>query len=322
MRFIVLGAGAIGGVVGGRLYQYGHDVVLVARGEHGGAIRADGLILASASGVLCLPVPVVDGPKDVEWEEDDIVLLAVQSQDTETALCSLAVAPPSVRVVCMQNGVANEPAAFRRFESVYGVCVMCPASRLQPGVVVASSSPVTALLDVGCYPSGVDGIARALAQAFSASTMESVPRPDIMRWKYAKLLRNLGNSIDAICGPGHRGTELARRAVEEGEAALMAAGIDFVSSREETERRAGRLRPGDDVSGYPRGGGSSWQSLARRQGTIEADFLNGEIVLLGRQFGVPTPVNELLRRLANQMATDRAEPGTMTPDHVLGLLDR
>ena len=206
MRFVVLGAGAVGGVVGGRLFEHGHDVLLIARGEHAKAISTTGLTLASASGVAVLPVPVAVSPYDVDWRDDHVVLMAVKSQDTEMAIRQLSgSAPPSVPVVCMQNGVANEATALRRFANVYGMCVMCPASHLEPGVVVASSSPITALLDVGRYPSGADGVAEALAGALVSSTIESVVRTDIMRWKYTKLLRNLANSIDAICGPGQRG---------------------------------------------------------------------------------------------------------------------
>ncbi len=56
-------------------------------------------------------------------------------------------------------------------------------------------------------------------------------------------------------------------------------------------------------------GGSSWQSLARGAGSIETEFLNGEIVLLGALHGVPTPVNALLQRLALRAAAEGAEPG-------------
>jgi 2-dehydropantoate 2-reductase len=67
-------------------------------------------------------------------------------------------------------------------------------------------------------------------------------------------------------------------------------------------------------------GGSSWQSLARGAGSIETDYLNGEIVLLGRLHGVPTPVNELLQRLAREAAAAGRPPGTMSADDVLALL--
>src|ERR1700691_4997046 len=170
MRFIVLGAGAVGGVVGGRLFEYGHDVVLVARGEHGKVLAEEGLTLASATGVLTLPVPATDNLESIRWRGDEVVLMAVKSQDTEEALRQLGgVAPASVTVVCAQNGVANESAALRRFPNIYGICVMCPAAQIEPGVVVAESSPLTALLDIGRYPSGVDATAEAIAAALSES---------------------------------------------------------------------------------------------------------------------------------------------------------
>jgi 2-dehydropantoate 2-reductase len=68
------------------------------------------------------------------------------------------------------------------------------------------------------------------------------------------------------------------------------------------------------VAGERRGGGSTWQSLARGTGETEADYLNGEIVLLGRVHGVPTPVNELLQQLARELATSGAAPGSVDPD--------
>ena len=314
------GAGAVGGVVGGRLAQHGHDVVLIARGEHGAAIARDGLRLESPAGSVTLPVPAVDGPEGVDWSGDEPVLLAMKSQHTDAALRRLAdAAPPSVGVVCLQNGVANERAALRRFAGVYGVCVMCPAGHLEPGTVVAYSAPTTALLDVGRYPAGVDDRAVALAAAFGSATMESVPRPDIMRWKYRKLVMNLGNAVDAVCGPQERGGPLGRLVREEGEACLRAAGIAVASRDEDRERRGDRLRFGE-VPGRPRVGSSSWQSLARGTGSIEADYLNGEVVLLGRLHGVPTPANELLQRLANRLAGERLPPGSVSAAEVMAEL--
>ena len=94
---------------------------------------------------------------------------------------------------------------------------------------------------------------------------------------------------------------------------LEAAGIDFVD-REEDQARRGDLMTMGEIEGRPRGGGSSWQSLARGTGNIEADYLNGEMVMLGRLHGVPTPVNELLQRRANEAAEARIPPGRLTPE--------
>ena len=110
--------------------------------------------------------------------------------------------PPSTPVVCMQNGVENERRALRHFSRTYGMCVMCPASQVHPGVVQVHSAPVSGLMDLGCYPEGIDEQGRAIAHAIASTTFESVPRADIMRWKYRKLLMNLANAIEALSGPG------------------------------------------------------------------------------------------------------------------------
>jgi 2-dehydropantoate 2-reductase len=320
MRFVVYGAGAIGGVVGGRLAEHGHDVALIARGAHHDAIRDAGLRVESPSGSTTVRLPVVDTPAGVEFRADDVVLLCVKSQDTEAALRALAaVAPPEVAVVCLQNGVANERAALRMFANVYGVCVVCPAVHLEPGVVEANAAPIAGILDVGRYPGGVDAITEDVAGAFAGSTFASEARPDIMRWKYAKLLNNLGNALDALCGPEARGGDLIRLARAEGNACLDAAGIERVS-REDDAARRGDLFPWGGPASRSRAGSSSWQSLARGQGSIEADYHNGEIVLLGRVHGIPTPVNELLQQLANRAAREGWPPGTLNPDEVIRMV--
>ena len=74
-------------------------------------------------------------------------------------------------------------------------------------------------------------------------------------------------------------------------------------------------------SGRDRGGSSTWQSLLAR-GTVEVDYLNGEVVLLGRLHGVPVPANVLLQRLVNEKAWEHSGPGGMDPGELLALLDR
>lgn len=317
MRFVVFGAGAVGGVVGGRLARAGHRVVLIARGEHGRVVAEHGLVVESPVGANTVPVPVAEDPGAVVWGDEDVVLLAMKSQDTTSALERLAAsAPASIPVFCLQNGVANERAALRRFEAVYGVCVMLPAAHVVPGRVQAYSDPVAGILDLGRYPAGQDERSARVASALSVATFESLSRPDIMRWKYRKLLMNLANAIEAVCGPAAVGGELGRMVRAEGADVLAAAGIDVASAEEDRTRRGATLQLGD-IDGRPRSGGSSWQSLSRATGRIEADYLNGEIVLLGRLHGVPTPANATLQRLANELARGRVAPESLPAEQVL-----
>jgi 2-dehydropantoate 2-reductase len=320
MRFVVYGAGGIGGVLGARLFEQGHDVVLIARGAHGAAIRERGLSVETADATATLRIDTAATPAEVAWKGGDVVLLSMKSQDTDGALRELVdLVEPVTPIVCVQNGVANERAALRLFPNVYGVCVMCPTSYLEPGVVQAYSTPTTGIMDIGRYPTGADRVAVDIAAAFSESTYVSEARPDIMRSKVQKLLMNLGNSIEATCAPSASSGELRARAKAEGVAVLTAAGIDFATDEEDAARRGDHLhmRP---IGGQRRGGGSTWQSFARGSQTVESDFLNGEIVLLGRQHGVPTPVNEMLQKLARELAVAGAAPGSMSADEVLARL--
>src|SRR5580704_11029066 len=153
-RFIVYGAGAIGGSIGSRLFEHGHDVVLIARGAHREAIARAGLRFETPDGVLVQPIAVVALHEEIAWRDDDVVLVTVKSQDTAGVLERLEVAAgPDVAVACVQNGVENERAALRRFADVYSVVVQLPATHLEAGVVVAHSSPVTGSLDIGRYRS-------------------------------------------------------------------------------------------------------------------------------------------------------------------------
>lgn len=319
MRFIVYGAGAVGGVAGGRMFQHGHDVVLVARGDHHRVIAERGLTLAWPDGSATVRVPVVAHPSELVFGADDVVVVAVKSQDTAVVVEALAAcASPDVPVVCLQNGVANERAFLRRFSTVYGVPVMAPTSHLEPGIVRSHTVGAAAIFDVGRWPAGVDDTADAVAAAFRSSGFESVARTDIARWKYAKLLMNLGNPVDALCPRDDDAARLVALARQEGEATLAAAGIDHVSAAEDRARRGDILRLAR-IDGQQRPGGSTWQSLARGN-PVEVDYLNGEIVLLGRLHGVPAPVNELLQRATHEAVARRLAPGSIPAADLLARL--
>lgn len=313
MRYIVYGAGAIGGAIGGRLFEAGHDVILICRGAHLETIRREGLLLRAADGDLRLRVPAVSHPREIAFTPDDAVILTMKTQDTEAALADLeAAAGADVPVICMQNGVENERLAARRFARVYAMLAVLPATFLDPGVVEARAHPITGVPHAGCYPRGVDDLIARVCADLSASRFHSEPDSAVMRFKYAKLLTNLGNAIQLITDAGWTDpsmVELRREAAAEAVACYQAAGIDF-ASEEEFAERATRFRTGNDPG---RTVSSTVQSVMRGHTTIETDYLNGEIVLLGRLHGVPTPFNSAVRRVAVQMAASGEPPGRYSP---------
>lgn len=319
MRLVVHGAGAIGGVVGGLAARAGQDVVLVARGAHLEALRRDGLRLVTPDGDERLDVPVVSHPAELSFDaEDDVLLLCVKSQQTDAALDQLvaAGAPVDLPIACLQNGVENERRALRRFTHVLGVLVFVPGVHLVPGTVELYAQPAAAgVLDIGRVPGGVAGVAEALSQALVASGFASRTVDDILAWKRGKLLANVGNALEVVCGQGTRSGEIMEALGVEARAVFAAAGLPVTEIGDRT--RAVDRR---EIAGRARPAGSTWQSVERDQGSVETDYLNGEVVLLGRLHGVPTPVNLTVQQAMSAVMHGEVAPGSRSPDELLGAL--
>jgi 2-dehydropantoate 2-reductase len=324
MRFIIYGAGGIGSGIGGHLWRTGHEAVLIGRSGHVGRIQAAGLRLITGTDEYHLDVPAVTHPREIHFRADDVVLLTMKSHDTEAALRELRAAggdPWELPIFCVQNGIANESMAARYFRRVYGVLIVIPGIFLEDGVVHNPIRGNAGMMDIGLYPRGVDATAEQAAAALTEASYEARVHPDVMGPKARKLLGNLGNALGAITdGRGDGGPYLAE-ARREGERCLEAHGHPIESEASFRERC--RARRGETA--LPEGMrnlGSSWQSLTRRQGSIEADFLNGEIVLLGRKHGIPTPFNAVLQRIANDMAAAREPPGKYAAEELFAMAER
>ena len=318
MRYLILGAGAIGGTLGGHLHRAGREVVLIARPAQAAAIRARGLRLVTGDADHRLPVAAVASAAEAApFGAGDAVLLTCKAQHTVAALGELraAGAPPDLPVVCCQNAIWNETHAQRVFTTVYGAVVFVPGVFLQPGEVVNARTGHYGYLEVGRYPAGADPRCSALVEDLAAAGFAAAVNPAVMRAKGAKCLGNLGNAVTAITGTHRGAADFLARARDEARRVWRAAGIDFEDSAEFAARREQRYRGSDRWPphyGPPRRGGSSWQSLMRGAGSIESEFLNGEVVQLGRRLGIPAPCNEVLWRRADEMARAGAPPGRFT----------
>jgi 2-dehydropantoate 2-reductase len=317
MRYIIYGAGGIGCTIGARLALAGREVALIARGAQLDALQSRGLTLKTPDGNHHLELPAFASPAEMHLGRDDVVILTMKTQDTAAALADLeAVAGPGIPVVCAQNGVENERMAARRFSHVYAMLVALPATFLEPGEVIASGAPLSGALHAGRYPGGADDTIEALCNALNAAHFTSIADPEPMRFKYRKLLLNLGNALELLVPEtawGNTG-ELGAFAAslrEEGEACYIAAGIDAMSMSEYQERVTSHYAH-TPVEGRPRSGSSTLQGLIRGNSTTEVDYLNGEIALLGALHAVPTPRNMLVRTLAAEVVAGKRSPRSLT----------
>lgn len=313
MRYVVYGAGAVGGGIGGKLHQAGKDVVLIARGEHLRVMQTEGLRLRTPREDIRLKVTAVGAPSDVDWRGDEVVLLTMKTQDTAGALEALREAAGSrVPVFCAQNGLENERMAARRFERVYATLVQMPTTYLVPGEVQLFGAHVWGNLDTCAYPSGVDATAEQFCRDTNDAGFESVADSEALEQKYAKLLFNLNNIAQALFTPKDDPTELVRVLRDEGAAAMRAAGIRWTPP--ERARQANFVY--GEIPGLKREGGSTWQSVVTGR-SLETDYLNGEIVLLGKLYGVATPGNLTMLDIAAETAAKRLQPGWITPEECL-----
>lgn len=308
MRFVIYGAGGVGGTIGARLHLQGYPVVLIARGEHGLALQRHGMQFVAPQGTQTLHIPTVLHPREIDFQPNDVVLLTMKSQHTAAALEDLLTADPGdVGIVCGQNGVANERMALRRFKRVYGMLINLPAQHLTPGEVLSFGNGTSGILDTGRFPQGLDDTTRRLCEALAASGFVAEPDARIMRKKYAKLILNLGNALEAATNRADV-REISRVLKAEAEACYLAAGIECAHAREiDSRSRDGYTFV--ELPGHRRWGGSTWQSVERGTRNIETDFMNGEIVQLGRTYGVPTPANEVCQQLGHRMVRDELPVG-------------
>ena len=319
MQVIIYGAGGIGGVVGGHLARVGYEVVLIGRSSHVKTINEHGLRLVTPTGTHILRLLAVTSPDQIDFGPDDVVFLCMKGQNTEEALRGLRVVTEDVPIFCLQNGVRNEDMVARYFPKVYGVMVRVGTVYLTDGEVSARRDPPGWLI-IGCYPQGTDELAEAVATKLRTAGFFVMVTPDVMPYKWGKLMTNVANAIGAITNARGDDVDLVTRAARrELREILTQAGIRWVSAEELAQEWPEITMP---VHGRlnVEAQSSTWQSLARRQGSVETEFLNGEVVRLAKKLGRQAPINETLLRISQEMAANRELPGKYTPAQLCALL--
>lgn len=321
MKYVIYGAGAVGGVIGACLYRSGFDVTLIARGNHLKKIQSDGLKLVSADGVEVLKIPTVSHPNEITWSDTYSIILTMKAQDTAAAIDTLqGLVPRATPIISGQNGVANEITASRWFNNVYAMLLLIPATFLTAGEVihhVSQKSGALGVLDTGRYPFGTDSYVDTLCRDLTTAGFSATPDAEIMKLKYAKLITNVNNAVGAICGSESDTKNIYSRLTDEALNILNKANIEFDRER---ETQKSTLVGTAKISEAPWGGSSSWQSVMRG-GQIEVDFLNGEIVLIAKKMGLDAPANSLIQELAQKTIQESLKPGWISPQEILEILD-
>ncbi len=305
MHIGVMGAGAIGGYLGGRLAAAGQRVTLVGRAALGEALAAEGLHLAGLDGTR-EHRPLSD---DLRYTTDpaaladcDAVLVCVKGGDTEAVGATLAgILPPGALVVSCQNGLRNPERLSAALPEAVVLAGMVSFNVVRRGTSLTqtTSGPVA----IGQH----DGQEARLLAALQSTGLPCLSHPDMVGVLWGKLQFNLNNALNALSGLPLR-EQLSDRefrrlladVMREGLAAQRAAGI--------TPRRLGKMLPrltpwvlplpdwlffrlsAAMLQIDPQARSSMWDDLSQGREN-EIDLLNGEIVALGAAHGVPTPLN-------------------------------
>jgi 2-dehydropantoate 2-reductase len=310
MRIAVMGAGAVGGYIGGLLARAGHQVHLIARGEHLRALQGRGLRVESArSGAFTVSCPATSRPADVGVV--DLVLFCVKTYSNEEAIPSIApLVGPETAILTLQNGVDNG----ERLAAVYGAHrVMAGAiyveSRLkEPGVVVQSGPlcrVVFGELDGGETPRGRrwEGVLR---QAGVDATFTTEVQKEL--WSKFLFIASMSGVACLARAPIGEWMEfpptrdLFERAMREVEAVARAMGIpldaDIVPRTLEVTYR------------FRKEALSSMQVDLYQGKRLEIDALSGAVSRFGRKVGVPTPIHDTISAVlsfADRQARRRLE---------------
>jgi 2-dehydropantoate 2-reductase len=304
-RVVIVGVGAVGGSIAGLVANSGMHIAMVARGEHGRAIRENGLRLALFDGDLLTCAECFESVSEVDWQLGDIVVLATKLNDAQQVMNEvLTAAGKGIPIVCATNGVIAESWAESRFENVIGMMVWLPATHLKPGEVMLHSTEVRGALDVGGTKNATR-ISQALASILQKSGFDSLTHENILAWKRAKWITNLGGAAQAMVEDDWMSVLKAAQA--EGENTLEHSGLPRIATRELLDRCDSIKLT--EVQGFVRSGGSTWQSRQRGK-PLESIFIEGAMADLGESLGVPVPVNRFLAEASKQ-------PRSFSSDEIL-----
>lgn len=313
-RIAVIGAGAVGSTLGGLLSRAGNDVTLIGRAAHVAAIRSHGLTIACPSEIFTVHV---SASEQLDFRPD-LALLAVKTQDVLPALQANLAHLADVPLLTLQNGIQSHTLASSLIpvKNIISVVVMLNASYLTPGeVTLAYSGGLVIGRPYATRDAQVDQAAEILNRAIPTRISNSV-----MAAHWLKLIVNLNNALPALTNYSmslvYGDTYLRNLALimmREGLRVTKQAGISLESLPDVSAvlARLIALLPmnisGPIVAAKVRRMETKWplysstlQSILRRRLT-EIDYLNGEVVRLGRQFRIDTLVNARIVELVHEV---------------------
>ncbi len=293
MKIAVMGAGAVGAYYGGALTRAGRDVVLIARGEHGEAMRRDGLSVESNWGDYDVHPDVALTPE--EAGAVDLVLHCVKLySNAETIPTMHPLMGDGTVILTIQNGVTGGESLADEFgwERVLEGATYIETSIAGPGRILQTGN--VARIEFGEQDGSVTDRAEQVLSALSVPGIQVAVSSDIRASLWSKMVAigALGTVVTAARASLPEvfemagGRETIRTVMEEIVASGKANGIKFVNGIVDTKMEDA-VAEADEFQ-------SSLQSDFNRGGKLELDGILGAAVKFGQEAGVPMPASTAL----------------------------
>ncbi len=344
-RIVFMGAGGVGGYVGGHLARNGHDITLVDPWpEHIEYIKRNGIQLRGTQGEYSVPVKALHlhEVQSLHKEPVDIAFICTKSYDTEWATKMIAqYLAPHGFIVSLQNSINEERiAGVVGWDNVVGcIASTIGVNAFKAGHVMRTRLPGGkdyTIFRVGEVHGRITPRIRAIADMLGEIDSAKVTT-NLWGERWSKLTTNaMGNGVSASTGLSSRGmveVETARRlSIRLAAEALrvgQALGYDLESIRGQPAPKWIAAAEGDAaaleevegamLAGLKRtteeGRPSTGQDIVKGRRT-EIDFINGLVAAKGHEVGVPAPTHEALTALVKRVERGEVEASPENLAHI------
>jgi 2-dehydropantoate 2-reductase len=307
VRIAFMGSGGLGGYFGARLCKGGADVHFIARGRHLDAMRAAGLRIEGPEAIHVPHVHATDDPREVGVV--DFVMVGVKLWDTESALEQIRpMVGPGTTIISFQNGVLKDRYLKEAYDAsrIMGGVAYVATTIDRPGVI-RQTGPMQRLL-FGEFDGSRSARGEALLEACLAGGIKAELSGHILReiWQKYVFLVGLSGTTTTIrksIGPIRENPQTRAFLLDvmrEVVAVGRALGVDLAEDYAEV-----RLKLADDVA-YDMT--ASMHHDLERGNPLEVRWLSGGVVELGKQNGVPTPLNRAIADILALHAEGRKTP--------------
>jgi 2-dehydropantoate 2-reductase len=308
VRVGIIGAGALGSVIGGSLAEAGNDVLLVNRNRaHVDAINRDGLTIRTDGKDRAVAIRAAI-PAEVGDPADLVIVLVKSFHTAEAVREAIGLVGPNTTVLSLQNGLGHEDILIGLVgrDRVIAGKTYVGGIMFGPGHVIAGVDGKETI--IGELDGRISPRIERIAATFEAAGMKLVVSRNIMGAMWDKLLVNIATgALSGITRLAYGGLY----AVPELEVAAMAAVAEAIAVAKASGIALETVHPRDAWvkagSGLPPEFKASMLQSLEKGSVTEVDFINGAVVRAGAKAGVPTPVNATL--VACVKGIERAEFG-------------